>query len=128
MRNLIKRLNTNYLLVKFNTTYIMLSLNIISDSTQKSQTKPSCNCKDLGFRPGGPRASLGIAKYSGGNTYICNHYNLKAVFPKIIPEWDNERNKLSPDNYAPSSNKKVWWTCKSNQCGCHVWESRIYIL
>lgn len=42
--------------------------------------------------------------------------------PKIIDEWDSEKNgdiKLS--NFSYGSNKKVWWKCKNN----HSWEAVI---
>ena len=40
-------------------------------------------------------------------------------------EWNYEKNQSSPYNYAPSSNKNVWWKCLENSCGCHIWETQI---
>lgn len=37
--------------------------------------------------------------------------NLLSQFPDIAKEWDYEKNDKSPEEYAPRSNKKVWWLC-----------------
>lgn len=42
--------------------------------------------------------------------------NIAQKFPKIIKEWDYEKNKnLKPEYFLPDSNKKVWWKC--SKCG-----------
>ena len=41
---------------------------------------------------------------------------------KLIEEWDYERNILLPQEYAPASNKKVWWRCNKG----HNFECSVY--
>ena len=55
----------------------------------------------------------------------CNiNYNLVTEFPLIAKTWNYEKNiGLSPFDYAPKSNKKVWWKCDFNPN--HEWEARI---
>lgn len=89
----------------------MLSLTVIP--THVGPPHNLCNCKDLGM---GKRV---------GHGYICSHYNLKALFPSIAKDWDFSKNKSNPEDYAPASNKKVWWKCSTDPCRCHVWEASI---
>lgn len=42
--------------------------------------------------------------------------------PKLLEEWDYERNANEPSDYLPGSNEKVWWKCK--KCG-YRWASRV---
>jgi hypothetical protein len=52
----------------------------------------------------------------GCNSVFCSH-------PELREEWDEKKNgnmKL----YAPSSNKKVFWICKSKKKG-HTWQSTV---
>lgn len=42
--------------------------------------------------------------------------------PKLLEEWDYERNVNRPSEYLPGSNEKVWWKCK--KCG-YRWEARV---
>lgn len=46
---------------------------------------------------------------------------LETIFPEIANDWNYTRNKLSPKEYLPHSNKKVWWICKEG----HEWEASI---
>lgn len=69
--------------------------------------------------------TCGMGKYAGGGSYLCPHNNLKALFPHIATQWDNERNKQLPEEFLPKSNKKIWWKCNNNICGCHIWEASI---
>ncbi len=39
----------------------------------------------------------------------------------LLNEWDYEKNDSKPDEFAPFSNKKVWWKCKKG----HNWEAVI---
>ncbi len=48
--------------------------------------------------------------------------SLAANYPNIASEWNYDKNEESPENYASSSNKKVWWIC--HYCG-KEWESSI---
>jgi len=56
------------------------------------------------------------------NQKINDDNNLNVLFPKISKEWHPLRNnKLKPENFAPGSNKKIWWKCEEN----HEWISTI---
>jgi hypothetical protein len=59
--------------------------------------------------------------------------NLATAFPHLVTQWDADRNgELSPTDFRPMSNKKVWWKCdrghrwkaviasRSSGCGCPV--------
>lgn len=61
--------------------------------------------------------------YCSGKVAISGYNDLKTVNPKLASEWHPTRNKKSPSEYLPKSNKKVWWKC--NQCG-YEWEAAIY--
>ena len=43
--------------------------------------------------------------------------------PEVAREWDFDKNKLTPDEVAAFSNKKVWWKCSVG----HSWDERINI-
>jgi hypothetical protein len=43
---------------------------------------------------------------------------LAEKFPSLISEWDYKKNKITPNDVSPYSNKKVHWICKFN----HKWE------
>ena len=47
--------------------------------------------------------------------------SLADVFPNVAKNWNYDKNKLSPYDVAPYSNKKVWWVCDSK----HEWKSTI---
>lgn len=47
--------------------------------------------------------------------------SLKTLYPKIAEEWDYDKNKLSPEQFLPSSNKRVFWKCKKG----HEWPAII---
>lgn len=42
--------------------------------------------------------------------------------PELLPEWDKEKNILSPFAVSSGSNKKVWWRCSKG----HSWEASLY--
>ena len=40
--------------------------------------------------------------------------SLVFLYPEIAKEWHKEKNhQLSPWNFTPSSNERVWWTCNT---------------
>lgn len=47
--------------------------------------------------------------------------DLKTVYPKLLEEWNYEKNINNPESYLARSNKKVWWKCKYG----HEWEASI---
>ena len=46
---------------------------------------------------------------------------LKTNRPDLMTEWDFEKNKKGPEEFAIKSNKRVWWRCKSG----HNWEDTV---
>ena len=46
---------------------------------------------------------------------VTSENSLSSLFPGLLEEWDYQKNKHSPDEYAAFSNKQVYWICKS--CG-----------
>ena len=48
--------------------------------------------------------------------------NLAIKFPKLVEEWDSDKNiGLHPSEFLPFSAKKVWWRCKEG----HSWQAVI---
>lgn len=47
--------------------------------------------------------------------------NLEVKFPKLMAEWDFEKNSKKPSEFTPRSTAKVWWKCKKG----HEWKARI---
>ena len=37
--------------------------------------------------------------------------SLKMTHPKLVDEWNYERNKIDPNNISYGSPQKVWWNC-----------------
>lgn len=67
-------------------------------------------------------------RYYGGNCPYCigkrpsKENNLLVKNPKLANEWHPTKNGiLLPENFCPSSSKKVWWLCKNN----HEWQATI---
>lgn len=51
--------------------------------------------------------------------------SLFTLYPKLIEEWDYERNnEITPSSVRPGSHKRVWWRCIKNPK--HKWETPIY--
>lgn len=94
----------------------MLKLTIEpSKSVQVSQLQQplTCNCKQLG-----------LGRQSG-KLLICQHNNLRTLYPKIAAEWDYSKNKFPPEYYSSGTETKVFWVCSINFCGCHYWQANI---
>lgn len=62
----------------------------------------------------------GMALYREG-VYIGAH-SLAKEAPEIAIEFDEQKNGISADNIAVSSNKKMWWKC--SVCGCE-WQAKV---
>jgi len=54
---------------------------------------------------------------------ITKNNNLKKLFPKLIEEWNFEKNTIDPQKISPGSKEKVWWICSCNKE--HNWFSTI---
>lgn len=71
-----------------------------------------------------------IARVRGRNCPVCagkivveGTNDLATVHPKLISEWDYEKNILLPTQVTVGSNKKIWWICKQG----HSWETSVKI-
>ena len=54
----------------------------------------------------------------------CNSFGF--LFPELAKKWHPTKNNgKTPFDYAPSSNKKVWWKCNKSKCGKHEWKSSL---
>lgn len=58
------------------------------------------------------------------NYIVHSGYNLEAMHPELIPEWDIT-NLLPMKNYFPKSGKKVKWVCLKIYNERHEWEATI---
>ena len=60
--------------------------------------------------------------YCNGKLPILGETDLATIHPKLISEWDYEKNGTKqPEHYTSRSNKKVWWKCQKH----HSWRARI---
>jgi len=61
------------------------------------------------------------------SNYIINRKekSLLSEYPEIAKEWHPTKNgNLTPDQFAPNSNKKAWWLCSAGHEWCSVISSR----
>ena len=47
------------------------------------------------------------------------------LHPEIKDEWDSSKNGNINDFHGSLSKKRVWWICKLNACGCHLYEAPV---
>lgn len=59
--------------------------------------------------------------YCSGNIVIEGVNDLATIAPKLSGEWDYEKNDLTPNQVAVSSNKLAWWKCKKG----HSWHATV---
>ena len=52
---------------------------------------------------------------------VSQENSLYAQFPELAQEWDVKKNKMSPQEVAPFSDKKAWWLCSRG----HSWKAVI---
>src|SRR5680860_217361 len=72
--------------------------------------------------------SCGEGIHTSGGRYVCPHNNLWVLRNDLMNEWHWEENTklgLNPKLLGVSSNKKAFWKCVKNPCGCHVWSASI---
>ena len=63
-----------------------------------------------------------IHPYCGDRKVLKGYNDLRTTHPKIVREWNKERNgDLKPTDVLASSNKRVWWKCKEG----HEWSGLI---
>ena len=47
----------------------------------------------------------------GRKPHVCPHYNFLVMSPEGSQDWNYTKNTLRPEQVAPGSNKKFWFTC-----------------
>ncbi|NMR30690.1 zinc-ribbon domain-containing protein [Crystallibacter degradans] len=50
------------------------------------------------------------------------HRSLEHLYPDIAAQWDHSRNKMTPAQVTPGSNRQIWWLCDRG----HSWEAAPY--
>jgi len=53
--------------------------------------------------------------------FASEDYNLLICNPELANEWNYNKNRKNPENYAPNSGNIVWWKCIKN----HEWQESI---
>ncbi len=67
------------------------------------------------------------ARSKRGCPYCCNHVKIEGFndfgsqYPELVKEWDFEKNKKLPSQYASGSDRRVWWKCEKG----HSWKASI---
>jgi hypothetical protein len=49
---------------------------------------------------------------------------LSVTHPRLLEQWDYDKNVLLPDEITYGSGKKVWWKCNKEKCG-YSWQSTV---
>ena len=57
-----------------------------------------------------------------GKQILAGYNDLESQYPRLLAEWDYERNEELPSQIHMHSEKKVWWICSDCQ---HSWETRV---
>lgn len=83
-------------------------------------------CSQCGYEwaasPNNRKRGVGCP-FCGGLVPKSGVNDLATLYPKLLTEWDYQKNlHLDPSRLLPGSGKKVWWKC--SQCG-HEWETMI---
>lgn len=69
--------------------------------------------------------TLTCSKCVHATKQIQGEYRLTLTNPEVLKEWNYKKNNnLSPNDFTPGSNVKVWWKCSI--CG-YEWESPIKV-
>lgn len=70
----------------------------------------------------GSRSAGNGCPYCSNNKVLAGFNDLATTMPKLIEEWDFEKNQeITPDSVTKASNKTVWWKCSKG----HEWKAVI---
>jgi len=95
--------------------------------TCKTNKKVFWKCKKCGYE----RKTSISSRTNGNGCLSCagqvikpdGSNSLSTMFPKLLKEWNSEKNKdLDPKRITSKNNKKVWWICKKCE---YEWEATI---
>ena len=99
-----------------------------SDFVISSGRRVWWKCKTCGYEWEASIANRS-SKHNQTKCPLCTHQvlvpginDLATVYPKLLEEWDYEKNTLNPHEISGGTNKKAWWICK--ECG-YSWETSI---
>ncbi len=59
--------------------------------------------------------------YLSGHRLYTGFNDLATINPKLVKEWDYNKNKKTPSDYPAMSHEQVWWKCDLG----HSWKARI---
>ncbi len=48
--------------------------------------------------------------------------SIEKLYPKVLKDWDYDKNKIRPSSVTPGSEKRVWWKCEKG----HSYEQQIF--
>ena len=56
------------------------------------------------------------------------HQSIVFTHPKLVEEFDLNKNILKPEQLHCSSNTLIWWKCRNPEvkCNCHKWKCSVY--
>ncbi len=94
--------------------------NVLSGSNQKVWWKGNCGHEWQAVIASRTKIGAGCPICSG-RQILTGYNDLATVNPKLLEEWDYEKNVLNPTKTSPNTHKKAWWKCKYG----HSWEAQI---
>ena len=54
---------------------------------------------------------------------ICGQNDVKTLYPKLMLDWDYEKNKIDPSTVLPGSGIRISWKChKCGYCTYYLWD------
>ena len=59
--------------------------------------------------------------YCANRMVVPGENDLATTHPDLIPQWDAERNAISPNSLTAGTRKKVWWHCEKG----HPWQAMV---
>ena len=59
--------------------------------------------------------------YCGNKRILSGFNDLATTCPRLVEQWDYEKNTLTPKEVTTGSDKKVWWKCEKG----HSWQATI---
>jgi hypothetical protein len=93
---------------------------VLSGSNQKVWWKGTCGHEWQAVIASRTKIGSGCPICSG-RQILTGYNDLSTTNPKLLEEWDYEKNDLDPTKTSPNTHKKVWWKCKHG----HSWEAQI---
>ena len=75
-----------------------------------------------GMQQGCPKCGKEKCVESAQENRLLQRGSLIDTCPKILDEWDYDKNESGPEAYTKGSKKKVWWKCSKG----HSWQAVIH--